>query len=79
MHDGIVKQCKWMRASPPTGSVCRISSMCRPGNSFSSNCKDTRTDFNDAAKYLHMIGSFVIAGIFRVGMISEWTISKRSF
>ena len=34
MHDGIVKQCKWMRASPPAGSVCRISSMCRPGISF---------------------------------------------
>ena len=34
MHDGIVKQRKRMRTSPPAGSICRITAVCRPGVSF---------------------------------------------
>ena len=47
--------------------------------SFSSSCMDVRRDFKGATKYLQIIGSSVISGIFRVGMISDCTISNRSF
>jgi len=48
-------------------------------NSFSSTCMEANALRRGETKYRQMIGSSVIAGIFLVGMISDLTISNRSF
>ena len=59
--------CEWLGAIRP-GVVLAINDDKKLTVTFDG---DTNMDFNGETKYLHIIGSSVIAGILWVGMISD--------